>query len=129
MGTLRIWLFGALRLDHEDFEVDPALLHPAQGLLAYLLLNRERLHSREVLAGIFWGDRSDGKARRCLNTALWRLRSALEPEGIARGAYLISTDRRRAGFQLRQRPLAGRGSLRGAGAPGAGLPGRSDPDA
>jgi len=37
MGTLRIWLFGALRLDHEDFPVDPAAVHPVQGLLAYLL--------------------------------------------------------------------------------------------
>ena len=51
MGTLRIWLFGALRLDHEDFPVDPAAVHPVQGLLAYLLLHRERLHSRKMLAG------------------------------------------------------------------------------
>ena len=58
MGTLRIWLFGALRLVHEDFAIDPVLLHPAQGLLAYLLVNRERLHSREVLAGILWGNLS-----------------------------------------------------------------------
>ena len=98
MGTLRIWLFGALRLDHEDFPVDPAAVHPVQGLLAYLLLNRERVHSREALAGIFWGGRSDDKARRCLNTAVWRLRSALEPEGVARGAYLISTAAGELGF-------------------------------
>jgi DNA-binding SARP family transcriptional activator len=98
MGTLRIWLFGALRLDHEDFPVDPAAVHPVQGLLAYLLLHRERLHSREVLAGILWGDRSDGKARRCLNTAVWRLRSALEPAGVLRGAYLLSTDAGELGF-------------------------------
>ncbi len=98
MGTLRIWLFGRLRLDHENFPVDPALLHPVQSLFAYLLLHRERTHSREMLADVFWGNRSDGKARRCLNTALWRLRSALEPEGIDRGAYLISTDAGELGF-------------------------------
>jgi DNA-binding SARP family transcriptional activator len=98
MGMLRIWLFGAVRLDHEDFPIDPAAVHPVQGLLAYLLLHRERVHSREVLAGIFWGDRGDDKARRCLNTAVWRLRSALEPAGIVRGAYLISTAAGELGF-------------------------------
>jgi DNA-binding SARP family transcriptional activator len=98
MGTLRIWLFGALRLDHEDFPIDLAAVHPVQGLLAYLLLHRERMHSRETLAGIFWGSRSDDKARRCLNTAVWRLRSVLEPEGVGRGAYLISTAAGELGF-------------------------------
>jgi DNA-binding SARP family transcriptional activator len=98
MGTLRVWLFGAVRLDHEDFAIDPAAVHAVQGLLAYLLLHRERLHSREALAGVFWGDRADGKARRCLNTAVWRLRSALEPAGVPRGAYLLSTDAGELGF-------------------------------
>ena len=124
MGTLRMWLFGALRLDHEDFAIDLAAVHPVQGLLAYLLLHRERVHSREALAGIFWGSRSDDKARRCLNTAVWRLRSALEPAGVPR-RLSAQHGRGRAGLQLRQRPLAGCGCLRGASAPGAGLPGRS----
>jgi DNA-binding SARP family transcriptional activator len=98
MGTLRIWLFGAVRLEHDDFAVDPATVHPVQGLLAYLLLHRERVHSREALAGVFWGDRTDDKARRCLNTAVWRLRSALEPDGVDRGAYLISNGGGELGF-------------------------------
>lgn len=98
MGVLRIWLFGALRLEHEDFPIDPATVHPVQGLLAYLLIHRQRLHSRAMLAGMLWGDRSDDKARRCLNTALWRLRGALEPEGIARGTYLVSSAANELGF-------------------------------
>jgi hypothetical protein len=80
MGTLRIWLFGTLRLDHRDFAVDPALLRPVQGLLAYLLLRRERLHSRVVLAGLLRGERSDGGARRQMEPA--------DVVGLARDGYL-----------------------------------------
>jgi DNA-binding SARP family transcriptional activator len=97
MGTLHIWLFGRLRLDHEDFAVDPALLNPVQGLLAYFLLHRERLHSRDTLAGIFWGDRACDKARRCLNTALWREQREIEgARPVLRGAveHVASGERR-----------------------------------
>jgi DNA-binding SARP family transcriptional activator len=57
-------------------------------LLAYLLLQRHRSHSREELAALFWGEQSEDKARGCLNTALWRLRCALEPSGSGRETYL-----------------------------------------
>lgn len=60
-------------------------------LLAYLLLQRHRSHHREVLAGLFWGEYPQDKARSCLSTALWRLRGILEPEGISRGTYLVIT--------------------------------------
>jgi DNA-binding SARP family transcriptional activator len=59
-----------------------------QALLAYLLLFRHRLHVRDLLAGLFWGDNGQEKARNCLNTALWRLWRILEPEGISAGAYI-----------------------------------------
>jgi len=68
--------------------------------LAYLLLQRNRLHSRETLAGIFWGDYEKERARSCLNTALWRLRSSLEPKGIPPGTYLITTPTGEIGFNL-----------------------------
>jgi DNA-binding SARP family transcriptional activator len=61
------------------------------GLLAYLLLHRQHCHSREVLAGVFWGDQSEERSRSCLSTALWRLRQVLEPPGIDRGTYLLTT--------------------------------------
>ena len=124
MGTLRVWLFGALRLDHEDFRDRPHGGASGAGVAGLSPAAPGAPAQPEVLAGIFWGDRSDGKARRCLNTAVWRLRNALEPEGVAARCVSDQHSRRRAGFQLCQRPLAGRGRLRGAGAPGAGLPGR-----
>jgi len=98
MGTLRIRLFGSVRITHDG---QPPLAHvtrSVQSLLAYLLLHRQRLHPREVLAGVFWGDQSEDRARSCLNTALWRLRGVLEPRGIPRGTYLVSTPIGEVGF-------------------------------
>jgi DNA-binding SARP family transcriptional activator len=60
-------------------------------LFAYLLLQGERSHPREVLADLFWGEQPQERARSCLSTALWRLRNALEPEGVRRGTYLLVT--------------------------------------
>ncbi|MAU12358.1 MAG: hypothetical protein CL607_21220 [Anaerolineaceae bacterium] len=69
-----------------------------QVLLAYIMLQRHRLHPREVLLDLFWSDRPIDSARSCLNTAIWRLRAVLEPEGIQRGTYLISNNSGEIGF-------------------------------
>lgn len=54
-------------------------------LLLYMLLNRHRYQRREALATLFWGESNDTRARRCLNSALWRLRHELDgvPELLA----------------------------------------------
>ena len=69
-----------------------------QLLLAYLVLNSDRRHARDTLAGLFWGDHPDERARACLNTALWRLRAVLEPAGTLRGTYLQTSHGGEIGF-------------------------------
>ncbi len=54
----------------------PATLK-AQSLLAYLVVNRQDSHTRDHLAGLFWGDRPERNARRSLATALWQIRRCL----------------------------------------------------
>ena len=98
MAMLRIFLFGAVRIEHHGRAQAERATRGVQTLLAYLLLHRQRRHVRDVLAGLFWGDQSDDSARRCLNTALWRLRRILEPDGVARGTYLVNTARGEVGF-------------------------------
>ena len=66
------------------------LTREIQALLAYLLLQRHRSHRREVLASVFWAEHGQERAQRALNTALWRLKKVLEPEGIPAGTYLLS---------------------------------------
>ena len=90
MAALRIQLFGTVQISHDGRANDPRPIHAVQSLLAWLLLHRRKTHARETLAALFWGDQSEARARSCLSTALWRMRQALEPEGIPRGTYLIS---------------------------------------
>jgi DNA-binding SARP family transcriptional activator len=86
-----------MRVSHGAEPVEDKMHRAVKGLLAYLVLFR-RVHAREVLLGLFWGDYSEVQARKCLNTALWRLRKALEPAGVPRGTYLITTSMGKVGF-------------------------------
>ena len=98
MSVLRISLFGSGHIANHDSSGERKVTRTVRALLAYLLLYRQHTHSREVLAGLFWGDHSEAQARRCLRTTLWRLRAVLEPPGIARGTYLVSTAAGQVGF-------------------------------
>lgn len=91
MTLLRIQLLGAVRVFHAGRTYDARLTHTLQPLLAWLVLNRKKTHARESLTGLFWGEQREDRARRCLSTALWRLKQALEPDGVDPGTYLIST--------------------------------------
>jgi DNA-binding SARP family transcriptional activator len=91
MARLRIQLLGAVRVMHGDHSYDARLTHTLQPLLAWLVLNRKKTHAREALTELFWAEQQEDRARRCLSTALWRLKQALEPDGVRPGAYLIST--------------------------------------
>lgn len=98
MAAIQISLFGRFRIFREEEPAEVKATHTIQILFAYLLLERHRCHSREVLAGLFWGDLSQDQARHCLNTALWRLRRVLEPELAHRGDYLLTTPVGEVGF-------------------------------
>ncbi len=56
-------------------------------LLLYLLVNRERDHHRNQLADMFWGNRTEQKARRSLTTALWHIRRALPDKELIWSDY------------------------------------------
>ena len=90
MPALRIQLFGTVQVSHDGRAQDARMIHAVQSLLAWLLLHRRKTHARETLAGLFWGEQTETRARSCLSTALWRLRQVLEPGGIQRGTYLIT---------------------------------------
>jgi DNA-binding SARP family transcriptional activator len=98
MNMLQVNLFGSIRVCH-NYGTSEVILTPlAQKLLAYLLLERLHIRPREIVEGVFWGDYSQERARNCLNTTLWRLRSALEPEGVRPGTYLVSNRQGEVGF-------------------------------
>lgn len=103
MGLLEIKLFGPVRISHDQWQTKISTTRAIQGLLAYLLLQRHRTHPREGLASLFWGDQNEDKARGCLNTTLWRLRTILEPSGVAQGTYLIRDHSGNIGFNRESR--------------------------
>jgi WD40 repeat protein/class 3 adenylate cyclase len=55
----------------------------SQSLLAYLALTAGTSHRREKLAGMFWPDVSDEKARTYLRHELWRIRKAIPAQELS----------------------------------------------
>jgi len=98
MPTLRIHLFGAVRIAWDETGEAVRPTRNLQGLLAYLVLHRHRLHSRQGLAGVFWGEVPEDKARNCLSTSLWRLRRLLAGGGGTGREYLVSGPLGEVGF-------------------------------
>lgn len=66
-----------------------ALPPSSASLFAYLMLRRGQPVERSRLVDLV-GDTGEGAARRRLNTAVWRLRRALEPDGVPRESVLVS---------------------------------------
>ncbi len=97
MGALRICLFGRVRVALEGGAQEIRMTPTAQTLLAFLLLQRT-FSPRDVLASLCWGDQPEEQARNCLNTALWRLRRALEGDQASTDAYLLTMPTGEVGF-------------------------------
>lgn len=97
MGALRICLFGRVRVALDGGAQEIRMTPTAQTLLAFLLLQRT-FSPRDVLASLCWGDQPDEQARNCLNTALWRLRRALEGEHTSPCSYLLTMPNGEVGF-------------------------------
>src|SRR5262245_39353900 len=100
MARLELLLLGGFqaRVTPGDGVVLPT--RKAQALLAYPVLPAGRLHQREELAALLWGDVPDSQARRSLRKALSWLRKALENtealtvdgDAIRLNSAAISTD-------------------------------------
>ena len=70
---VRLRLLGRLDVERDDGTTHPIPLSCAP-LVAYLLCYRDGPIDRSQAATILWPDRPEHRARRCLATALWRLR-------------------------------------------------------
>jgi DNA-binding SARP family transcriptional activator len=89
MTTLHIRLFGGLLLQRDQQTLPAPTPQKAALLLAYLLTAHNRTHPRALLAGLFWGDQDERRARRNLSDALWRIRTLLEPDRDAAAPVLL----------------------------------------
>lgn len=79
MGPIGIRLLGGFLLEGEDGRAAPPIpAAAARSLFAYLVTNRARSHTRDLLAGTFWPDLPESSARRRLSQALWQIHTALQ---------------------------------------------------
>jgi DNA-binding SARP family transcriptional activator len=92
--VLRARLFGALSAEVDGRSVPAVPGFKARSLFAYLLVHPGP-HPRVRLAGLFWPDLPDTRARASLRVALFALRRTLE--GVHGARYLV-TDRISAGI-------------------------------
>ncbi len=76
MARLEIRLFGQISVQ-EGGQPLSGLSAKALELLCYLLLHRERGHTRETLAEVLWPEVGDSHSKKYLRQAIWQLHSTL----------------------------------------------------
>ena len=89
MNELTIGLFGAFDVRYAGQPVTGLDARKAQEMLAFLLLQRSRAHSREYLAEMLWGQRAPAQSKKYLRQTLWQVQSALAGNGLAGSSPLL----------------------------------------
>ena len=77
VSVFKVYLFGKLRAHRDDCEIGPFPSAKAKELFCYLLLHRDRSHSREVLASLLWGDCPTSLSKKYFRQTLWQLQQAI----------------------------------------------------
>ena len=75
-SLISVQLLGGFNLRYDDRDIG-SLARKSVSVFAYLVMNRDRPQTRDLLAGRFWSDLSEDKARKRLSNSLWQIRSAL----------------------------------------------------
>ncbi len=88
MPGLAISLLGPFQIVLDKDPVRTALWAKTQALLAYLAIEADRPHQRNVLAGLLWPDQPDDAARHSLRQAIHQLRQAI---GAGSPPFLLIT--------------------------------------
>jgi DNA-binding SARP family transcriptional activator len=89
--TVRIRLLGRVSIE-QDGQPPTELPSKALELLCFLLLHRDRAHTREELSALLWPDASTRLARKYLRQALWQLQSSLTAGLLRLGAGWVRID-------------------------------------
>lgn len=77
MARLVVRLLGGFRVELDGEPVYGFETDKARALLVYLMVEADRPHRRESLAGLLWPERPNASARSSLRHALFRVRQAL----------------------------------------------------
>lgn len=77
MDELRIHLFGGFLLERSGVTLPPIASRVGRSVFAYLVMNRNRPIQRDFLAGTFWPDVPQTRARRRLSQTLWQIQDVV----------------------------------------------------
>ena len=94
MSAVKFFLFGKFCFQTNRKLIYKIETHKARELLVYLLLYRDKQHSREQLADVLWGGVSTTQSKNYLRKALWQLQSNLETNSsqnllLVEGEWLV----------------------------------------
>ena len=92
VSAFRIYLFGEFIAQYHHFEIEPFPSAKAKELFCYLLLHRDRSHSREVLASLLWGDCPTAQSKKYFRQTLWQLQQALHAHSPRNSSRLLRVD-------------------------------------
>ncbi len=92
MPFLSISTLGSFQVTLDGVEVEGFEYNKVKGLLAYLAVESNRAHHRELLAEILWPDRPAQMARNSLRQALSILRNAIQDRDAQVPFLLINRD-------------------------------------
>lgn len=94
MPTLGIHLLGKLRICINTQVLDCLHTHKAQELFAYLLVYRDKAHSREALIELLWGNHGSTptQSKKNLRQVLWHLQSAFGPYLHSTSCHIVRTE-------------------------------------
>jgi DNA-binding SARP family transcriptional activator len=88
---LSVGLLGVFRVANVDKGIWSELGPAGRGLASFLFTYPGRPHRRERLADLFWPELDAERARRALNSAIWRLRKLLATEPESGGGETLQT--------------------------------------
>jgi DNA-binding SARP family transcriptional activator len=89
MDDVCVCLFGKLELRYGGQLISGLEGCKAQELFSYLLLYRDRPHSRETLADLLWGTTSTSQSKSYLRKTLWQIQSTLEGPSQGRSHSIL----------------------------------------
>jgi len=78
MDKLKIYLFGKFRIFYDNQPINGLGARKVQELFVYLLVNRDRFHTRDNLADLLWTNSSVSQSKQYLRQSLWQLNSSLD---------------------------------------------------
>jgi DNA-binding SARP family transcriptional activator len=85
-------LFGKFSVQRNDCEIESFPSAKAKELFCYLLLHRDRSHSREVLASLLSGDCATSQSKKYFRQTLWQLQQALHGHAPRHSDRLLRVD-------------------------------------